>query len=41
MNADGDDEDDDDDDDYDDDDGSLKSSFYTCGARLYMFVEVV
>ena len=36
MNADG-----DDDDDYDDDDDSLQSSFYTCGARLYMFVEVV
>ena len=35
MNADG------DDDDYDDDADSLQSSFYTCGARLYMFVEVV
>ena len=36
MNADG------DDDDYDDDDDDvLQSSFYTCGAGLYMFVEVV
>ena len=30
-----------DDDDYDHDDDSLQSSFYVCGARLYMFVEVV